>query len=124
MIDWSHYPNFTENEMRCKCGCGAADMDESFMFRLQKIRTAFNKPMVVSSAFRCPEYNAKIGSKYPEHILGLAADIACYNPEAAVLDELRVLHGMPRFGISQRNGRPRFVHIGGSLDLPKAIWSY
>ncbi len=123
-LDWSKYPNFTEAEFACRCGCGAADMDPDFMDRLQAIRTAFGKPMVISSGFRCEEYNSRIGSKYPEHVMGMAADIPCVNPEAAELDELRVFHGMPRFGISQRKGRPRFVHIGGSLDLPKAIWGY
>ena len=31
MLDWSLYPNFTEAEMACKCGCGATDMNPIFI---------------------------------------------------------------------------------------------
>ena len=34
MIDWNDYPNFTEKEFLCQCGCGRADMDQDFMDRL------------------------------------------------------------------------------------------
>ncbi len=123
VINWNNYANFIESEFACRCGCGRAFMIPDFMDRLQAIRDDFGKPMPVSSGFRCIAYNKKLNGG-PEHVLGLAADIPCYNPEAAELDELRVKHNMPRFGTSQRKGRARFVHIGGSFDLPKARWSY
>ncbi len=123
MIDWDDYPNFVEAEFACKCGCGLADMDPDFMRRLQAIRDDFGRPMIITSGFRCPAHNDAIGGG-PEHVLGLAADVRCRNPVAEVLNELRIRHQMPRFGVSQRRRKPRFVHIGGSFMLPKAIWSY
>ena len=58
-------PHFTTDEMRCK-GTGICTMDEVFMELLETIRCEYGKPMIVTSGYRAPEYNAKIsksGSK-------------------------------------------------------------
>ena len=57
MINWSHYPNFTEAEFACQCGCGKADMDHGFISKLQQVRTAIDKPMRITSGFRCEIHN-------------------------------------------------------------------
>lgn len=122
-LDWSRWPNFSAEELACQCGCGKADMDPAFMDRLQAIRTAYGKPMRITSGFRCEAHNAALGGG-PEHPMGKAVDVGCENPDARELVGAAVAEGMPRIGVSQRGGRPRFIHIGGSHDLPTAIWSY
>tara|TARA_R100000664_G_C2643792_1_gene67564 strand:- start:84 stop:545 length:462 start_codon:yes stop_codon:yes gene_type:complete len=43
---------------------------------LQPVRDYFQKPMIISSGFRCEELNIKIGgSKTSQHVFGQAADI-------------------------------------------------
>ena len=43
---------------------------------LQPVRNNFQKPMIISSGFRCKELNTKIGgSSTSQHVFGQAADI-------------------------------------------------
>ena len=43
---------------------------------LEKIRTEYGKPIIVSSGYRCPKLNTKIGgAKNSDHMYGAAADI-------------------------------------------------
>lgn len=37
--------HFTENELKCKCGCGRAEMDADFMVKLEQIREYWGKPI-------------------------------------------------------------------------------
>jgi zinc D-Ala-D-Ala carboxypeptidase len=74
-MSWKY---FTEDEMRCKCGCGRCEMDEEFMRLLDKMRGRCGFPFKVTSGFRCPQYNAQVsitGADGP-HTTGKAADIA------------------------------------------------
>lgn len=42
---------------------------------LEKVRTFFGAPVIISSGFRCPELNALVGgSKSSQHMTGSAAD--------------------------------------------------
>ena len=45
MIDWQRYPNFSESEFRCRCGCEAFVCDVELLEVLQSVRTAFGKPL-------------------------------------------------------------------------------
>lgn len=43
---------------------------------LEKIRTEYGKPLIVSSGYRCPKLNTRIGgAKNSDHVYGAAADI-------------------------------------------------
>lgn len=77
VLDWDEYPSFTEAEFACKCGCGAANMDPEFMAALQAARTACLFPFIVTSGYRCADYNARLGgAPHSKHVSGKAADIA------------------------------------------------
>lgn len=93
------------------------------MDTLQAIRTVYGQPMKVTSAYRCPEYNARLKGG-PEHPKGMAVDIEVGNPDAMELIVIALAHGVRRIGVAQKAGKPRFLHIGGSKELPVAIWSY
>lgn len=126
MTEW-RWPNFTEYEFRCRCGCGRADMVPEFLDRLQSVRNEFG-PMVISSGFRCPEYNAKISStgKDGPHTTGRAVDVLVSGWKAAQLTALAVKNGFTGIGWSQRGLREkRFVHIDDlSNESRPATWSY
>ena len=50
---------------------------------LQPLRTAWGKPLVINSGYRCPELNREVGGvPTSQHIKGEAADVACDDPYA------------------------------------------
>jgi hypothetical protein len=92
---------------------------------LQPLRDLYGKPLVITSAYRCPAVNAVVGgSRSSAHLKGLAADIqcdnnyelfklACNNINFLGLDQ--VIH---EYGI---DGNPAWVHIGISYDARHEI---
>ncbi len=127
MINFDRYPNFSEDEMRCKCGCGRADMSDTFMARLQRVRDAWQRgPMVVNSAFRCPEYNMQIGGAEGVHPSGHAVDIKVAGEDAFHLLTVALDKGMTGIGGRQRLAwSGRFLHIDdlGGPTRPR-FWTY
>jgi zinc D-Ala-D-Ala carboxypeptidase len=122
MSDWN-YKNFSREEMRCKCGCNRDGIKPEFMERLQQLRTAYNAPMPISSAYRCPDHpvEKRKGSIAGTHALGIAADIAVQGKDAHRLLSLALQFGFKGIGVQQK-GSGRFIHI--DLRDSETIWSY
>lgn len=56
---------------------------------LEPIRQKYNKPIIVTSGYRCAELNKAVkGVKTSQHLLGQAADIKCTATTKAVLFKL------------------------------------
>ncbi len=67
--------NFTVAELACKC-CGVYGMQTQFILNLQKLRDLYQRPIIPTSAFRCPKHNKEVrGEKHSYHMQGLAIDI-------------------------------------------------
>lgn len=124
------YKYFSPNELKCKCGkCGSTgdEMDFEFMNQLAKLREKVGA-LVLSSAYRCPDYNAKVSSTglNGPHTTGCAADISCRGERALFILSNAFKLGFTGIGISQ-NGNARFIHLD-TLTAPKYprpnIWSY
>lgn len=130
-MNWVDYANFHEHEFRCKCGCGATEMDEGFMITLQRLRSAYGKPMTITSGYRCSNHPAEKSKQEKgqvgTHSMGKAADVAIAGADAWLL--LRIAAKFPEFtgiGVSQRGPwNSRFIHLDTSTDMPRPnIWSY
>lgn len=68
--------NFRVKEFACNDGSDPIFIDSDLVSILQKIRTHFKKPVTITSAYRTPIYNNKVGSgRYSQHLYGRAADI-------------------------------------------------
>lgn len=75
--------HFDLSEFACKCGCGGERAPEiaanlkRVAAMLEKIRAALgNKPITVTSGYRCTKHNARVGGKPQSlHLTGRAADI-------------------------------------------------
>jgi uncharacterized protein YcbK (DUF882 family) len=71
--------HFSINEMQCSCSrehISPPPINKILLEVLEELRTSFQKPIIVTSAYRCSEHNASIdGAKNSFHILGKAADI-------------------------------------------------
>lgn len=61
--------------MACR-DCGRCEIQQSLLNALEVLRSLGPEPILVDSAYRCPEHNAEIGGvKDSQHQLGTAADI-------------------------------------------------
>lgn len=130
-MSWKYEPYFTRNEMRCKCGeCDGVPLD-SFMEKLFSMRVKCGFPFPISSAYRCPKYNAIVSTtgEGGPHTLGLAADIKVYGERALLVLEAAIAVEMTGLGISQKGAMSkRFIHVDNVLGVPHIprpfVWSY
>lgn len=125
------YPFFTKDELKCKCGkCGSVglEMNPAYMTKIVALRQYLKFPLPITSAYRCPEYNAKVSTTglHGPHTTGRAMDIAVRNEKAFQLIDVAKAFGFTGIGIQQK-GDSRFVHID-DLELPAYprpnVWSY
>lgn len=122
------WPNFTFDEMRCTHSL-LCYLDPDFMDVLQEIRTAYNRPMVISSGYRHLSHPVEAKKDRPgSHYEGVAADVLVNGSDA--VDLLRIIldsGAIHRIGFDQRASTPwneRFIHIDRNANRPAAIWSY
>lgn len=124
------YKHFSEEEMKCKCGCGGLPK-HSFMVKLDELREGLGFPLIVSSGFRCPFYNLAVSATglTGPHTTGLAADIVIFGNRALKLIVAAVVMGMTGIGVKQKGSHSsRFIHLdclADSLEHPRPWpWSY
>ena len=68
--------NFLVKEFACKSGADTVLTAPKLVMVLQSIRSHFGKPVVITSGYRTPEYNEKVGGvTNSQHTYGTAADI-------------------------------------------------
>lgn len=68
--------NFTLKEMQSHDGADEVKVDSALIDYLQQIRDHFGKSVRITSGYRSPTYNAKVGGvKNSYHMKGMAADI-------------------------------------------------
>lgn len=68
--------SFRVREFACKDGSDKILIDSTLVDVLQKIRDHFGKPVIITSAYRSPSHNSKVGgSSSSYHLKGMAADI-------------------------------------------------
>ena len=69
--------NFRVKEFACKDGSDAVLVAPRLVMVLQSIRDHFDAPVSITSGYRTPQYNAKVGGvDQSQHCYGTAADIA------------------------------------------------
>lgn len=116
-------------EFECRCKCGRADMHPMFLQALDQLREKYGKPLVVSSGYRCPSYNAKVSKSGPNgpHTTGRAADVLVDRGDAYRLTRLAMESGFTGIGFQQK-GAGRFLHLDILTDAPgqprPTVWSY
>lgn len=103
--------NFTENELRCKC-CGMLPIVkiQGIMTVLQMVRFRLNRPIIVTSGYRCPRHNKRVGG-HPNsyHMQAMAADISIAGWSA---DEFEAFsNALPDRVYHKRYVSKSFVHI-------------
>lgn len=67
---------FKVREFGCKDGSQVVFIDDYLYSVLDILRHKLGKPVIITSGYRTPEWNAKCGgAKYSYHMRGMAADI-------------------------------------------------
>src|SRR5574343_1126050 len=107
---------FTRDEFKCP-HCGENNISDEFIDRLDEVRHAYGKPMVVLSGYRCPAHNASVGGvDGSAHTEGIAADIACsFARDRLALVESAINNGFGRIGIAKS-----FIHLDISETHPQS----
>jgi uncharacterized protein YcbK (DUF882 family) len=104
-------------------------MDDGFMRRIVALRQSLSFPFVVSSAYRCPDYNDKVSTTGRDgpHTTGRAIDIQVLGEQALDLLSCARSHGITGLGVKQHN-KGRFLHLDDlepGLKRPRPwLWSY
>ena len=87
---------FAQKDFRCD----KVIVDTELIDVLEDIRAHFNKPVIVTSGYRTPEYNAKIGGvKNSQHTKGTAADIKVSNIPAREVQKYLKHKYQDKYGI-------------------------
>jgi len=103
--------NFSLAELGCSCGCPENLTKPELLDSLQAVRDILEKPMKITSGYRCEKHNLAVGGvSTSSHLLGTAADI--YIPSSGYGYEI-----MRAIFLSQRFFRVGYGKMGGTLVL-------
>lgn len=126
MSNWEYFSYESDRALSCGC-CGTRGMDDDFMLLLDRIRRTYGGPMVVTSGYRCPEYNTKVSSTGATgpHTTGRAVDIHVVGDEALRLIGAAIAEGATGIGVAQKGSwSGRFIHIDNLDENRPWAWSY
>ena len=102
------WPSFSPQEMACK-GTGELVIDTDAMDKLQALRDALGKPLIITSAYRSPEHNRAVGgAKASKHMEAIAFDVRMDNHDPHKFEIAARTIGFTGFGYYPKSG---FMHI-------------
>ncbi len=106
--------HFNSSEFECPCKeCKDANqyISPELLELLEEVREAYGKPIVITSGYRCPARNVKVGgAKNSSHLAGLAVDIS---PKVITTDELDKLYDLcyNKFDNIGDGRDKKFIHV-------------
>lgn len=105
--DW-RWPSFSPREIASKRE-GEIIIDEEALDKLQRLRDALGKPLILTSAYRSPAHNKAVGgAKKSMHMQGIAFDVRMENHDPAEFEAAARAAGFTGFGYYPKSG---FMHI-------------
>lgn len=103
-----HWADFTPREMRSKSD-NKLMVDPSSMDKLQALRTMLGRPIKLTSAYRSPEHNKKVGgAKHSQHLKAKAFDCQMEGHDPGVFEAAARECGFTGFGFYRKSN---FIHI-------------
>ncbi len=127
--------HFNEDELRCRCGCGRMEFSDQSVSTLEELRQRVNRPMRITSGYRCPKYNDEVsgtGLTGPHTVTAhynITVDVKVSGEAAVDLLHEALRLGFTGIGVKQSGPHDRrFIHLdlilsGGSHPRPW-VWSY
>lgn len=98
------------------------EMKQPFLNALELTRIVAGIPFIITSGYRTPDHNKKVGGKQgSSHTKGWAADISCRSSrERFKIIRAAIKSGITRIGVSQN-----FIHLDMDPNKPNnVIWTY
>ena len=124
------WANFSPREMACS-HTGQVFLRKPSMDRLQAVRNAYGKPMVITSAYRSPTHpiEARKKTKSGAHTTGQAFDVLCSGENAFHIARIAFAHSFTGIGVNQINDHDqRFLHLDDAPSIPGRprpfLWGY
>jgi len=110
--------DFQSGEFTCGCGCQKDKVSPTLIAKLQLLRDMINKPIIITSGYRCEAYNKHIGgADNSPHLTGEASDIQVKGMTpvtlAVIADRIKYI----RIGIY-----PKHLHIDVRPANPSKYW--
>ena len=106
--DGWRWANFSPRELACR-GTGRLLVNEAALDKLQTLRDRLGRPMVITSGYRSPEHNQRVGgARNSLHMQGIAFDVRMDNHDPADFEAAARAVGFTGFGFYPRSG---FMHI-------------
>jgi uncharacterized protein YcbK (DUF882 family) len=100
--------HFNLSEFACPC-CKRVMLHPMLLNKLVEFRAIIQKPIYITSGYRCAEYNQKVGGiKSSYHLLGLAADIKIEGVSALDLLEYAEMIDFSGIGLYEKKN---FLHL-------------
>ena len=116
------WPNFRPQEIACK-GSGELLLDEDALDKLQALRRALGRPVVINSGYRSERHNAAVGgSPTSQHRLAAAFDIALRGPRVARdIEREELIREALEVGFTGIGRYDNFVHVDTG---PARTWDH
>jgi len=95
-------------------------IDEALVDKLQRLRDELGRPMIINSAYRCPQRNAQVGgATKSQHLYGRAVDISLHNQNltGSEIAELAVDIGFKGIGLYNS-----FIHLDTRISPQVVRW--
>ena len=117
------YKNFKASEFNCK-HTGKNEMTHEFMEKLQQLRDAYGKSIVITSGYRDPSHPVEKAKGQPgTHSKGIACDIQIGDgAQMYELLKLALALGFTGIGVGNRPGH-KMLHLDIRKTTP-VVWSY
>ena len=121
MNDFQLSENFNLKEFECTHPEHKhVQLDEKLLEKLQKLRSKIGRPLIINSAYRCPERNAQVGgAKKSQHLFGRAADVSMHNLNLSQNQILEMAKNLDFTGIGLYNN---FVHLDVRNSPEIVVW--
>jgi len=101
-------PHFRLSEFACPC-CKRVMLHPKLLAKLMELRKIIERPVYITSGYRCPSYNQKIGGVVNSyHLIGLAVDIKVKDINLIELLEYAENIGFAGIGFYEKNN---FLHL-------------
>jgi len=111
---------FSEDELRCKCGCNQCLMDSDFLNLMDQIREDVGEPLGAVSGYRCSEHDKKINGD-DNHPQGKAVDLAA--PVSRI--RFKIINSAIKRGVKRIGVAKTFIHLDTVDEHPQeVIWLY
>lgn len=126
VIDMPEWAYFTKDELKCKCGCGICEMDESAVGVFDLLRYQATElwgedlPFIVTSGYRCPAHDLGVGG-VGLHPQGRCMDISVLNSEKRAVILSVVLSHPKIMGIGISSA---FLHLDTVPREKRRVWTY